>query len=402
MKTVKQLEHLRGRAYDYIIVGAGLSGAVHAHELSMLGAKILLVEKRDHIAGNIYTERKNGIDLHKYGSHIFHTNNKEVWDFVNQFAKFNDYKHRVIANTGEEHVMLPFSMVTFMQIFNVSSVQEVQDIIASEVDAYFGCEIPFEGANFEEQAILLVGTTIYEKLIKYYTEKQWGRKCTELPAEIIKRLPKRWNTDTTYFNNAKYQGIPVDGYTQMVDNMLESDNIDYIQANFIEHKEELLTCLNKQGQLIYTGALDELFNYLLGPLDYRSLAFENKHLNRENYQGTAVVNFTGSEEHFTRITEHKHYSTDPEVLNSPTTHISIEYSVDHIPGVTIPYYPINDASNNLKHRQYVELFEKHYKGVLSGRLANYKYYDMDKTIEEALNSVDKILNVASKRHQFER
>lgn len=392
----KELQSIIGKMYDYIIVGAGLSGAVHAHELSKIG-NVLLVEKRPNVGGNCHTVQKNGIMIHNYGSHIFHTNNQRVWNWVNKFTEFNDYKHRVMANTGEEHVMLPFSMVTFMQIFNVSTVEDVEENIEKEVEYYKltrKLSEDWEPTNFEEQAIVLVGTTIYEKLIKHYTEKQWGRVCTQLPAEIIKRLPKRWNTDTTYFNNAKYQGIPENGYTDMIENMLLSDKIDIIHTDFLDHKTEILTCLNPlYGQFIYTGAIDELMEYKFEPLEYRSLHFEHKHINKKNYQGTAVVNFTGPDDKFTRITEHKHYSTNQEILDLPTTHYSVEYAIDHIPGKTIPYYPINDNLNNSRHEMYVDDFHKKYPmGVLSGRLANYKYYDMDKTIEEALNSVDLILS----------
>lgn len=401
MHKIKKLVHLRGRGYDYIIVGAGLAGTVWANRISYMTpkAKILIVEKRDHVGGNIYTEKWNGIDIHKYGSHIFHTNNETVWKFVNHFATFNNYKHRVMAATGNETVMLPFTMVTFMQLFNVQTVHKVKLIIDNEIVSYmidngFHKIKNWEPTNFEEQAIAIVGTTIYEKLIKHYTERQWGRDAKLLPAEIIKRLPLRMNTDTTYFNNAKYQGIPEHGYTNMIEQMLaDCANLDILTCDFDKHQKEIMPCLVPGGTLIYTGALDELMNYKLGRLEYRSLEFMHTYFDRiTNYQGTAVVNFTGLNTEYTRCTEHKHYSMDPNVLNSTNTVISLEKSVEHEPGKTIPYYPIGDKKNTDLHAEYVKLFKDQYPmGILAGRLADYKYYDMDKTIETVLESSRKFL-----------
>ena len=379
------------KKYDAIIVGAGLAGATHAERLSANGATVLLIEKRNHVAGNCYTEKVHGIDVHKFGSHILHTNNDSVWSYLNRFTSFNDYKHRVIADTGSEHVMLPFSMVTFMQLFNVHTVQEVKTRIESETWSYFGGSIPGHLNNFEEQAIAIVGTTVYEKLIRKYTEKQWGRSAEQLPAEIIKRLPIRWNTDTTYFNNAKYQGIPVSGYTHMIENMLSSVHIDLLHVDFLQNLP-LLGLLNAGGSFIFTGQIDELFNYQLGALEYRSLEFVENILDQENYQGTAVVNYTDDRE-FTRTTEHKHYSTDASILASDTTIITSEKAVDHIPGKTMPYYPINDDKNNALHQKYVDMFNSTFSnGYLSGRLALYKYFDMDVTVNQALISAQNILD----------
>lgn len=405
MKKLNSIKDISNKKYDYIIVGGGLAGITTLVRLNeyLIGKKYLVIEQSNAIGGNIRTEKIEGIHTHIFGAHIFHCNNDDVWNFVNRFAEFNDYKHRVIANTGEEHVLLPFTMTTFMQIFNVSTVCEVEEIIeieqykwlSKEKEFYIEKE-KFEPMNFEEQAIMIVGTTIYEKLIKHYTEKQWGRKATELPAEIIKRLPLRWNTDTTYFNNAKHQGIPKEGYSSMIDNMLLScnDSVDIMyNTSFNDIKDTIQDHINEDGSLIFTGAIDELFEYSLGQLEYRSLVFDHKVLDVENYQGTSVLNFTNNDVEQTRIIEHKWFSTEPEELSIQKTVITTEFSEEFVPGKNKPFYPIGDTKNKELHAKYVELFDKTYKNsYLCGRLAEYKYYDMDKVIEAAFEISKKIVH----------
>lgn len=390
--------------YDAVIVGAGLAGTVIAQQLAEHGKKSLIIESREHVGGNCYTEKCHDIDIHKYGSHIFHTNSEHAWNWINRFTDMNDYKHKVMAATGDETVVLPFSMVTFMQIFNVQTVEEAQARINLEVAQWMstnhGCAEEFVPTNFEEQAICLVGTTIYEKLIKHYTEKQWGRPATELPAEIIKRLPLRWNCDTTYFNNAKWQGIPVKGYTSLFDSVfrLHQHEIDVVlNCDWEVAKHDFTELINSHAtKFVWTGALDQLFNYVIGHLEYRSLKFEHSERFIENFQGTAVVNFTDSEKStpYTRITEHKWYSTNKDVINSPHTVVTFETSVDHIPGETVPYYPIGNEANVKLHESYVNIFKTNYKnGFLCGRLADYKYYDMDVTIDKALSVASSIIDI---------
>jgi len=384
MKKIKRVSSLVGNGYDTIIIGAGLAGATCAHLDAMKGKRVLLVDRRSHIAGNIYTKKQDDIHVHKYGAHLFHTNELTVWEFLNQFCTFSGYEHKVMAATGKETVVLPFTMVTFMQLFNVQTVIAVKAKILEETTAYFPDGIPENPANFELQAIAIVGTTVYEKLIKHYTEKQWGCKATDLPPEIIKRLPLRWNCDTTYFNNAKWQGIPLQGYTEMVDNMLMSNNIDVLlDCDFLKNKDEILTCGLPDYSFIYTGAIDELFDYEFGHLEYRTVRFVDKLLPIDNFQGTSVVNFTGPEKPYTRTIEHKHF--DPN-CTAKNTIVSTEYAEDFVPGKNEPYYPIGRQRNKELWKKYETLFNSKYqKGILLGRLATYQYLDMDKVVKQALD-----------------
>ena len=359
--------------YDYLIVGAGLYGAVFAHEATKQGKKCLVVDKRDHIAGNIYTYECEGINVHQYGAHIFHTNNKQVWEYVNQFAEFNRYTNSPVANYNGEIYNLPFNMNTFNKMWGVITPAEAQAKIEQQ-RAEAGITEP---KNLEEQAISLVGTDIYEKLIKGYTGKQWGRPCTELPAFIIKRLPVRFTYDNNYFN-ALYQGIPVGGYTQMVANMLGDVEVR-LNTDYFENKAELDQLAEK---VVYTGPVDAYFDYKLGTLQYRSVRFETETLDMENYQGNAVVNYTDSETPYTRIIEHKHF----EFGTQAKTVISREYSAEWNVGDE-PYYPVNDDKNGALYAQYKELADKEENVIFGGRLGEYKYYDMDKVIEVALDVV---------------
>ena len=359
--------------YDYLIVGAGLYGAVFAHEATKRGKKCLVIDKRDHIAGNIYTYECEGINVHQYGAHIFHTNNKQVWEYVNQFAEFNRYTNSPVANYNGEIYNLPFNMNTFNKMWGVITPAEAQAKIEQQ-RAEAGITEP---KNLEEQAISLVGTDIYEKLIKGYTGKQWGRPCTELPAFIIKRLPVRFTYDNNYFN-ALYQGIPVGGYTQMVANMLGDVEVR-LNTDYFENKAELDQLAEK---VVYTGPVDAYFDYKLGTLQYRSVRFETETLDMENYQGNAVVNYTDSETPYTRIIEHKHF----EFGTQPKTVISREYSAEWNVGDE-PYYPVNDDKNGALYTQYKELADKEENVIFGGRLGEYKYYDMDKVIEVALDVV---------------
>ena len=356
--------------YDYLIVGAGLYGAVFAHEATKQGKKCLVIDKRDHIAGNIYTYECEGINVHQYGAHIFHTNNKQVWEYVNQFAEFNRYTNSPVANYNGEIYNLPFNMNTFNKMWGVITPAEAQAKIEQQ-RAEAGITEP---KNLEEQAISLVGTDIYEKLIKGYTGKQWGRPCTELPSFIIKRLPVRFTYDNNYFN-ALYQGIPVGGYTQMVANMLGDVEVR-LNTDYFENKAELDQLAEK---VVYTGPVDAYFDYKLGTLQYRSVRFETETLDIENYQGNAVVNYTDSETPYTRIIEHKHF----EFGIQPKTVISREYSAEWNVGDE-PYYPVNDDKNGALYAQYKELADKEENVIFGGRLGEYKYYDMDKVIEVAL------------------
>ena len=365
------------KKYDYLIVGAGLYGAVFAHEATKQGKKCLVIDKRDHIAGNIYTYECEGINVHQYGAHIFHTNNKQVWEYVNQFAEFNRYTNSPVANYNGEIYNLPFNMNTFNKMWGVITPAEAQAKIEQQ-RAEAGITEP---KNLEEQAISLVGTDIYEKLIKGYTGKQWGRPCTELPSFIIKRLPVRFTYDNNYFN-ALYQGIPEGGYTQMVANMLGDVEVR-LNTDYFENKAELDQMAEK---VVYTGPVDAYFDYKLGTLQYRSVRFETETLDMENYQGNAVVNYTDSETPYTRIIEHKHF----EFGTQPKTVISREYSAEWSVGDE-PYYPVNDDKNGKLYAEYKTLADREENVIFGGRLAEYKYYDMDKVIESALRAAEKYL-----------
>lgn len=362
--------------YDYLIVGAGLFGAVFAHEAKKVGKSVLVIEKRDHIAGNVYTEDMEGIHVHKYGAHIFHTNLKHVWDYVQQFATFNRFTNSPVANYHGELYSLPFNMYTFNKMWGVVTPEEAAAKIEEERRAA-GITEP---KNLEEQAISLVGTDIYEKLIKGYTEKQWGRPCTKLPAFIIKRLPVRLTFDNNYFN-ALYQGIPVGGYTKMVENMLDGIEVQ-LNCDYLEYKEELDHLADK---VIYTGPIDTYFHYDLGPLAYRSVRFETEVLNIPNFQGNAAVNYTDRETPWTRIIEHKwfEFGKDEQGNDLPKTVISREYSSEWKVGDE-PYYPVNDEKNAILYAKYRGLADKESNVIFGGRLGEYKYYDMDQVIARAL------------------
>lgn len=363
--------------YDYLVVGAGLYGAVFAHELKKHGKTVLVVDKRSHIAGNIYTETVEQINVHKYGAHIFHTNNKEVWEYVNQFATFNRFTNSPIANYHGELYSLPFNMYTFNKMWGVVTPEEA----AAKIEEQKKAAGITEPQNLEEQAISLVGTDIYEKLIKGYTEKQWGRKCHELPAFIIKRLPVRLTFDNNYFN-ALYQGIPIGGYTKMVENMLNGIEV-LLNTDYLAEKETYDTLAEN---IIYTGPIDAYFNYSLGALEYRSVRFETEVLDIPNFQGNAAVNYTDSETPWTRIIEHKWF----EFGTQPKTVISREYSSEWKLGDE-PYYPVNDQKNNDLYCQYKDLASRERSVIFGGRLAEYKYYDMDAVIAAALNKCKEIL-----------
>lgn len=361
------------KKYDYLIVGAGLYGAVMAHELTKQGKSCLVIDRRDHIAGNIYCEKIEDINVHKYGAHIFHTSNKEVWDYINQFADFNNYINSPIAIYKDELYNLPFNMNTFSKMWNIRTPQEAKAMIEKQV-AESGITDP---QNLEEQALSLGGRDVYEKLIKGYTEKQWGRDCKDLPAFIIKRLPFRFTYDNNYFND-RYQGIPIGGYTAIVEKMLDGCEVK-TSVDFFELKKENPDIAEK---IIFTGMIDEYFDYKLGALEYRSVRFETEVLDCDNYQGNAVVNYTEREVPYTRIIEHKHF----EFGGQPKTVISREYSSEWSVGME-PYYPVNDEKNNALFAQYKELAAKEENVIFGGRLGNYKYYDMDKVIEAALEAV---------------
>lgn len=375
--------------YDYLIVGSGLFGAIFAYEANKKGKKCLVIDKRSHIGGNIYTENIDGINVHKYGAHIFHTNNKEVWDYINRFAEFNRYTNSPIARYKDEVYNLPFNMNTFNKLWGIFTPEEAKQKIEEELkEVNIG-----EPKNLEEQAIKLVGKTIYEKLIKGYTEKQWGMPCTELPSFIIKRLPVRFIYDNNYFNS-KYQGIPEGGYTQIIEKMLNRIEVK-LNYDYFEHKEELDNLAEK---IIFTGPIDKYYNYKFGQLEYRSVRFETEVLDVDNYQGNAVVNYTDREVPYTRIIEHKHFEQGKQLGNEITegpsvgkTIISREYS-DKWDITKEPYYPINNDKNNALYNKYKELADNDEKVIFGGRLGQYKYYDMDKIIEEALNYVKDEVN----------
>ena len=369
--------------YDYLIVGAGLYGAVMAHELHKKGKHCLVIDRRDHIAGNIYCEEIEGIHVHKYGAHIFHTSNQKVWEYINQFAEFNNYINSPIAVYKDELYNLPFNMNTFSKMWGIRTPGEAKEMIAKQVAE---CQIT-EPKNLEEQAISLVGTDIYEKLIKGYTEKQWGRPCTELPSFIIKRLPVRLTFDNNYFN-ALYQGIPVGGYTKMVSNMLGDVEVR-LNTDYFDHKEEFDAMAEK---VIYTGPIDAYFDYKLGELEYRSVRFETEVLDQPNFQGNAAVNYTDAETPWTRIIEHKwfEFGKDEEGNDLPKTVISREYSSEWKLGDE-PYYPVNDEKNGKLYEEYKKLAEKEENIIFGGRLGEYKYYDMDAVIAAALDMCEKEL-----------
>lgn len=366
--------------YDCLIVGAGLYGAVFAHEARRQGKTVLVIDKRPHIAGNVYTERVEGINVHKYGAHIFHTNDRRVWEYVNQFATFNRFTNSPVANYKGELYSMPFNMYTFNKMWGVVTPEEAAAKIAAQRR-----EIQGEPRNLEEQAISLVGRDIYEKLVKGYTEKQWGRSCKDLPAFIIKRLPVRLTFDNNYFN-ALYQGIPIGGYTKMVENMLEGVEVR-LNTDYLTHKAELDALAEK---VIYTGPIDAYFGYCLGPLEYRSVRFETEVLDKPNFQGNAAVNYTDRETPWTRIIEHKwfEFGRDEQGNALPKTVISREYSSEWKPGDE-PYYPVNDEKNGELYARYKKLAEKEKRTVFAGRLGAYRYYDMDQVIASALDSWEK-------------
>ena len=372
---------IRRRNYkltNYLVVGAGLFGAVFAHEAAQRGHKVKVIEKRDHVAGNIYTKEVHGIQVHQFGAHIFHTSKKEIWEYVNQFAEFNRYTNSPVANYNGEIYNLPFNMNTFNKLWGVATPKEAMAKI-EEQRAVLNGKKP---ENLEEQAISLIGTDIYEKLIKGYTEKQWGRKATELPAFIIRRLPVRLTYDNNYFNDT-YQGIPIGGYTQIVEKMLDHDNITVeTGVDFFDCKEEYL---KEYDKVVFTGMIDQFFDYKLGELEYRSLRFETEVLDEDNHQGNAVVNYTDAETPYTRIIEHKHFEFGKGEKGK--TVITREYPADWKRGDE-PYYPVNDSKNNSLYKQYQELANKETENVIfGGRLGQYRYYNMDQVIGAALITV---------------
>ena len=362
--------------YDYLIVGSGLFGSVFAHEVTKRGKKCLVLEKRNHIGGNVYTIKKDGINIHKYGAHIFHTSDREVWEYITQFAQFNNYINCPIANYKGEIYNMPFNMNTFSRMWGIRTPQEARAIIEEQKKGVTG---PID--NLEKQAISLVGRDIFMKLVKGYTEKQWGRSCSQLPPEIITRLPVRYTYDNNYFNDL-WQGIPIGGYTAIIEKLLEGIEVR-LEANFNRARMEYSALADR---VLYTGPLDEYFYYSLGPLQYRSVRFEDERLECDNWQGVAVVNYTDRETPYTRIIEHRHF----EKTDSPVTWISREYPEDYkVTGE--PYYPINDRKNNELYSKYRELAEKKEGLILGGRLAQYAYFDMDKTIRAALDLAKKEL-----------
>ncbi len=358
--------------YDYLIVGSGLFGSVFAYEAGKRGKSCLVLEKRSHIGGNIYCENKEGINIHTYGAHIFHTSNREVWDFVNQFTEFNNYVNSPIANYKGELYNLPFNMNTFSKMWGVITPQEAMEKIESQKGLFTG-----QPTNLEEQAISLIGEDIYVKLIKGYTEKQWGRDCKELPPFIIKRLPVRYTFDNNYFNDP-YQGIPIDGYNAMIERMLEGHEVVF-ETDFNKDRGKYKALAKK---IIYTGPIDEFFDYSLGKLEYRSLHFETKRFETENYQGVAVMNYTDRETPYTRTIEHKHF----EFGRQSVTYVTEEYPMEWVEG-SEPYYPVNNEKNQKIYAEYEKLAQELPDVIFGGRLAEYKYYDMDKTVESALKLV---------------
>ncbi|MDE6266922.1 MAG: UDP-galactopyranose mutase [Muribaculaceae bacterium] len=376
--------------YDYLIVGAGLAGATTAHELTKAGFKCLVIDKRPQVGGNVYTENISGINVHKYGAHIFHTSDKQIWDYVNSFVGFNRYTNCPVAQAPDGKLYnLPFNMNTFYQMWGVKTPDEAQRKIDEQrKDALerMHAEGVEEPRNLEEQALTLIGKDIYEKLIKHYTEKQWGRKCTDLPAFIIRRLPVRLTFDNNYFNDS-FQGIPVGGYTLLIENMLKGVEVK-LNTDYFEHREELHKLADK---IIYTGEIDRFYDYRFGHLQYRTVSFETETHDMPNYQGNAVINYTDSETPFTRIIEHKHFEAfGNEVYANPVTVISREYSKEWNPGDE-PYYPVNDERNSALYAKYKELADREENVIFCGRLAEYRYYDMHQVISEALKKVKQLL-----------
>lgn len=368
--------------YDYLVVGSGLYGAIFAHEAKAKGKSVLVVDKRPNIAGNVYTEKQEGINVHMYGAHIFHTNDKRVWNYITQFAEFNRFTNSPVANYKGELYSMPFNMYTFNKMWGVVTPEEAAAKIEEQKK-----EITGEPKNLEEQAISLVGRDIYEKLVKGYTEKQWGRDCKELPAFIIKRLPVRLTFDNNYFN-ALYQGIPIGGYTKMVENLLDGIEVR-LNTDYLEHKAELDALADK---VVYTGPIDAYFGFKLGTLEYRSVRFENETLDIPNFQGNAAVNYTDRETPWTRIIEHKwfEFGKDEDGNDLPKTIISREYSSEWKAGDE-PYYPVNDEKNGQLYAKYKELADKETGVIFGGRLGEYKYYDMDTTIASVLDVCEKEL-----------
>lgn len=370
-------------SYDFLIVGAGLFGCVFAHEAAKRGKKALVVDKRSHVGGNIYTQEIEGIQVHRYGAHIFHTSNEKVWNYVNQFATFNRYTNSPVARYRDELYNMPFNMNTFHAMWGVKTPQEARAKIQEQIDEA-GITVP---ANLEEQAISLVGRDIYEKLVKGYTEKQWGRQARELPAFIIKRLPVRFVYDNNYFNDI-YQGIPIGGYTRMIENMLDGIEVR-LETDFLKDRETLSALADR---IVYTGMIDAYYDYCFGELEYRSLRFETETLDMENYQGNAVVNYTEYEIPYTRIIEHKHFEFQCQSGSvNPKTVITREYPHVWKHGDE-PYYPMNDEKNNRTYERYQLMAEKEAKVIFGGRLGLYRYFDMHQVVEAALESVEKYLS----------
>lgn len=361
--------------YDYLIVGSGFFGSICAHELNKKGFKCLVLEKRNHIGGNCYTENKEGINIHTYGPHIFHTSNEEVWSWINQFVSFNNFTLRPVAFYKNEIYSLPFNMWTFSKLWEITKPQEAMDIIEKQSKHIINPQ------NLEEHAIKLVGTDVYEKLIKGYTTKQWKKEPKNLPVSIIKRLPIRFTYDNNYFND-KYQGIPIGGYTKIFEKLLNGIDVN-LNVDYLNDKKYWDSITNK---IIYTGPIDKYFNYEKGYLEYKTTKFETKKLNINNFQGTAMVNYTDIDVPQTRIIEHKHF----EFGEQPYTYVTYEYPSDYIPSLTEPYYPVNDENNNSKYNEYLNLTKKEKNVIFGGRLAEYKYYDMHQVIESALNTIKKI------------
>lgn len=363
--------------YDYLIVGAGLFGAVFAHEVIKVGKKCLVIDRRSHIGGNIYTEECEGIQVHKYGAHIFHTSDRTIWEYINRFAEFNNYINSPIAIYKDELYNLPFNMNTFSKMWGVKTPLEAQQKIQEQISK-FNIKNP---QNLEEQALSLAGPDVYTKLVKDYTEKQWGRSCKELPAFIIKRLPFRYTYNNNYFND-RYQGIPIGGYTRIIEKMLSGCDL-FLDTDYFEFRKENANIADK---IVFTGMIDEYFNNCYGNLEYRTVYFETEHLDMEDFQGNAVVNYTSHDVPYTRIIEHKHF----EFGTQPTTIISREYSTEWKPGME-PYYPVNDEKNSELYRKYQQLAQREEAVIFGGRLGSYKYYDMDKVIAAALEVAKKEL-----------
>lgn len=377
---------LSNQKYDFLIVGAGLFGCMFAHMATQRGKKCLVIDKRPHLGGNLYCEQLEGIHVHRYGAHIFHTNSKRVWDFVNSIVEFNRYTNSPVANYKGQLYNLPFNMNTFYQMWGVTTPAEAQaklDEQRAEAVAKMKAEGIDEPRNLEEQALVLIGRDIYERLIKGYTEKQWGRKCTELPAFIIKRLPVRLVFDNNYFNNT-YQGIPIGGYNKLIDGLLDGVETQ-VNTDFFDDRDKWKGVANK---IVYTGKIDEYFDYALGKLEYRTVRFETEVLNTANYQGNAVVNYTEAEVPYTRIIEHKHFEMfGPDVDKNPKTVISREYSTEWAPGME-SYYPVNDSRNSELYVRYKALADKEENVIFGGRLAEYKYYDMAPIVDKVLSMFD--------------